>query len=409
MAFPVAPTNGQTAVVNNITYQFSNVGNTWTRIQSAANLITANVITANVLNINNAFAAPSFSTTGNVTGLYFLGNGALLTGVTASVANINSGNSNVSVVSAGGNIAVGIGGTANVVVFAAAGEYITGVLSASGNITGGNLSTAGSISATGTLSITGNTTVTTISAGNVSAGNVITGGIVSATGNVTGGNLSGTSIAGTLTTTSQTNITSVGTLGLLAVTANITGGNLLTGGLISAVGNITGTSHLGAVVSVTGNITGGNLLTGGVISAVGNITGTSHLGAVVSVTGNITGGNILTSGVISATGNITTAADVTAQNVNSLSDAVLKDNINQLNDTRSVINQLFGVEYDWKNGTGHSYGLIAQDVEKVLPSAVKTNDAGLKSVNYNMIIPFLIETIKHLGSEVDELKKKINT
>jgi hypothetical protein len=64
-------------------------------------------------------------------------------------------------------------------------------------------------------------------------------------------------------------------------------------------------SITGNVVSVSGNVTGGNILTGGLISAGGTITGTSHLGAVVSVTGNITGGNILTAGLISTTGNIT--------------------------------------------------------------------------------------------------------
>jgi hypothetical protein len=84
----------------------------------------------------------------------------------------------------------------------------------------------------------------------------------------------------------------------------------------------------------------------------------------------------------------------------------LKTNINPLTDVETIINKLFGVEYDWKNGTGHSYGLLAQDVEKVLPDAVRTSDTGLKSVNYMMIIPFLIESIKKLGSEVAELKKK---
>ena len=76
-----------------------------------------------------------------------------------------------------------------------------------------------------------------------------------------------------------------------------------------------------------------------------------------------------------------------------------------LNNPESIINQLFGYEYDWKNGSGHSYGLLAQDVEKVLPDAVRTGNDGLKSVNYMMIIPFLIETIKKLASDVADLKK----
>ena len=74
-----------------------------------------------------------------------------------------------------------------------------------------------------------------------------------ATGNISGGNIAGTrgvftNIAGTLETGTQTNITSVGTLGALGVTANITGGNLITAGLVSAI-SITKTG-----VNGTGNI-----------------------------------------------------------------------------------------------------------------------------------------------------------
>ena len=68
--------------------------------------------------------------------------------------------------------------------------------------------------------------------------------------------------------------------------------------------------------TVTGNITGSNLLTGGLISATGTITGTSFLGTVTSVTANITGGNILTAGLASVTGNVNigNAAGVTWAN-----------------------------------------------------------------------------------------------
>jgi len=207
----------------------------------------------------NLLTGGLISATGNVAGNYFIGNGSALTGIDAT--SIQSGTSNVKVVSSGGNATINIGGTSNVAVFATTGEYITGVLSASGNITGGNLS--------------------------------------------------GTNIVGTLTTAAQTNITSVGTLGSLAVTANVTGGNLLTGGLISSTGTITGTSHLGSVVSVTANVTGGNLLTGGLISATGNVNVGNLINAgLTSVTGNITGGNLLTGGLISATGAIQVGGDI---------------------------------------------------------------------------------------------------
>jgi hypothetical protein len=327
MAFPTSPTNGQIVVVNNISYQYSNVSNSWTRILSTANIITANTL------VSNGY----ISAAGNIsTGNYFIGNGSLLTGIaTGTPTQIANGTSNVAVASSGGNIRVNVGGTSNVVVWATTGEYVTGVVSASGNVTGSNLLTGGAISATGTLSVTGTTTLGTASTGNISAGNVTTGGLISAAGNITGGNLSGTNIVGTLTTASQTNITSVGTLGSLAVAANVTGGNLLTGGLISAAGNIRGNniSAVGdvnsnnlltaGVTSAAGNITGGNILTGGLISAVSTITGTSHLGSVVSVTANVTGGNLLTSGVVSATGNIVSANNIIASKVVTANDNIV--------------------------------------------------------------------------------------
>ena len=119
----------------------------------SGNITGGNILTAGIV-----------SAAGNVTGNYILGNGALLTGVITSVANINSGTSNVTVVSSGGNVSVGVGGTSNVAVFASTGEYVTGVISASGNITGGNIVTEGT---TGILSVNSITHTGTNAVGNI--------------------------------------------------------------------------------------------------------------------------------------------------------------------------------------------------------------------------------------------------
>ena len=94
-------------------------------------LIASNQTLSAVGNITggNLLTGGLISATGNITGNYILGNGAYLTGVITSVANINNGTSNVSIDSSGGNVTVGVGGTGNVAVFATTGEYITGVLS----------------------------------------------------------------------------------------------------------------------------------------------------------------------------------------------------------------------------------------------------------------------------------------
>jgi uncharacterized protein YlzI (FlbEa/FlbD family) len=70
-----------------------------------------------------------------------------------------------------------------------------------------------------------------------------------------------------------------------------------------------------------------------------------------------------------------------------------------------------GIEFDWipKEGvhgnSGHDVGVIAQEIEKVLPEVVITRDNGYKAVKYEKIIPLLIESVKELKAEIEELKK----
>ena len=110
-----------------------------------------NVSTTGNIAGGNLLTGGLISATGNITGNYIFGNGSLLTGVVTSVANISNGTSNVTVVSSDGNITVGVSGVGNVAVFAPTGEYVTGLISASGNIisnsniAAGNLSTSGNI------------------------------------------------------------------------------------------------------------------------------------------------------------------------------------------------------------------------------------------------------------------------
>jgi hypothetical protein len=126
----------QNYMANSISSGTSNVV-----VNSNANVTISSAGTANVLTVSNtgAFVSGVVSATGNVTGNYILGNGALLTGVITSSANINNGTSNVTVVSSGGNVTVGIGGTSNLAVFSTSGLDVTGRVSATGNVTGGNI------------------------------------------------------------------------------------------------------------------------------------------------------------------------------------------------------------------------------------------------------------------------------
>jgi hypothetical protein len=81
---------------------------------------------------------------------YILGNGALLSGIAAGTpSKIQNGTSEANVGAANGNININIGGTSNVVVYAATGEYVNGLISASGNVIGANIVTGGAVSASG--------------------------------------------------------------------------------------------------------------------------------------------------------------------------------------------------------------------------------------------------------------------
>ena len=92
----------------------------------------------------------------------------------------------------------------------------------------------------------------------------------------------------------------------------------------------------------------------------------------------------------------------TAQDFDSLSDIRYKENINTVNSALLKVDQLRGVKFNWKETGLPSYGVIAQELEEVLPELVHGEDP--KTVNYNGIIGVLIEAIKELKAEIEELK-----
>ena len=92
----------------------------------------------------------------------------------------------------------------------------------------------------------------------------------------------------------------------------------------------------------------------------------------------------------------------TATDFDALSDENYKENVITVNDALNKVEQLRGVSFDWKEDGRSSYGVIAQELQKVLPELVHGDNP--KTVNYNGIIGVLIEAIKELKKEVEELK-----
>jgi hypothetical protein len=95
-------------------------------------------------------------------------------------------------------------------------------------------------------------------------------------------------------------------------------------------------------------------------------------------------------------------------NINSSSDARLKTNITTLTNSLDKVLSLRGVEYDRVDNEGmHQIGVIAQEVEEVVPDLVSTDDNGMKSVAYGHIAPLLIEAIKEQQKQIEALKAEI--
>ena len=105
------------------------------------------------------------------------------------------------------------------------------------------------------------------------------------------------------------------------------------------------------------------------------------------------GYKLYVAGTIYATGNITANSDLS-----------LKKNLELITNPTDKLMQLNGYSYQWKEDDSHQYGVIAQEVEKILPYAVSTGNDGIKGVSYNQIIPVLIEAVKEQKTKIENLE-----
>jgi hypothetical protein len=100
------------------------------------------------------------------------------------------------------------------------------------------------------------------------------------------------------------------------------------------------------------------------------------------------------------------SGDLSATNFNSLSDMVAKQNIKTLENSLEKILLMRGVSFEWKDNHHKSIGVIAQEIEKIVPEIVNTNGQGMKAVSYDSIIGLLIESIKELNKKIENLSNK---
>ena len=96
------------------------------------------------------------------------------------------------------------------------------------------------------------------------------------------------------------------------------------------------------------------------------------------------------------------------------SDKNLKENIETISNALDIVDAMSGVRFDWNEiarqmypeRTNRDIGVIAQEIENVLPEVVTTRDNGYKAVKYEKIVPVLIQAIKELKTQIEELKGK---
>jgi hypothetical protein len=92
------------------------------------------------------------------------------------------------------------------------------------------------------------------------------------------------------------------------------------------------------------------------------------------------------------------------------SDERFKDNIKPISEPLWKLSKIGGYTFDWNDNQdvykGHDVGVIAQEIHKVLPEVVGEKNDGYLGVKYEKIVPLLIESIKELKQEVDEIKQK---
>lgn len=240
---------------------------------------------------------------------------------------------------------------------------------------------------------------------------VINGGTFSSSGITFNGSTSGSTIL-------QASAIASGVLTLPAATTTLVGRtttDTLTNKTIAAGSNtITGLTNASLINStISGVALGSNLNTlsfGGYLTSTGSYNGSAARTVSVGGTSINTGDTLVardisgdfTAGTITVT-NLTASQTITAQDFNSTSDNRVKENIKTIENSLNTLSQLRGVSFDWKETGKGSYGVIAQELQEILPDLVKNGE--IKSVNYNGIIGVLIEAVKELSAEVKELKR----
>ena len=160
----------------------------------------------------------------------------------------------------------------------------------------------------------------------------------------------------------------------------------------------------------TGDITG---VTAGTGMSGGGTSGTVTLNCTIDTPAEVGLGNLSSSGN-ALSGSFTATGNITAYNS---SDIALKENLNPISNALEKVMSISGYNFSWKDsnikerGGEDGYfvrkkdvGIVAQEIEKILPEAVADREDGTKGVRYELLVPLLVNAIKELKEKVEELE-----
>jgi hypothetical protein len=197
---------------------------------------------------------------------------------------------------------------------------------------------------------------------------------------------------------------SVSPSGNLTIAGNMdVGNNLVVNNDLTVTGTITG--------DITGTISGNAATVTNGVYTIGdqNIAGIKRFTNNTPSTSRTTGSVVITGG-LGVSGAINAGGEITAF---ATSDGRLKTNVENITYALSKIERLNGVTFNWndlaeevesKDTSVKEVGVIAQEVNQVLPEVVTTRENGYMAVRYEKLVPLLIEAIKELHEEIKTLK-----
>jgi len=166
---------------------------------------------------------------------------------------------------------------------------------------------------------------------------------------------------------------------------------------VPSTGELSATAYLGSNVY-------GSAANSGTLTLRGTTSATKATASVLMTDG--VASSTTATGTLVVTGGVGVSGQLTATTIVETSSIAFKENVNPIENALDLILQLVGVTYDRKDQVRHEAGLIAEDVYKIVPNLVSLDENGKPyGIQYTKITAYLIESIKALKQEINELKR----